>query len=163
MAEAGAAPRTAAATDTAPRPDVTDLRLELLGGLRLSRDGAPLTGLAYAKGRALLAYLALTGRPHTREALGSKVARSIGSESVRKHLEKLFAKHGPPKFIRADNGREFIGEELQLWLKGQGVAPVFIEKASPTQNCYIERVRPPDFRSIACGSLSPSERTSVSF
>jgi transposase InsO family protein len=76
---------------------------------------------------------------HTREALGSKVARSIGSESVRKHLEKLFAKRGRPKYIRADNGREFIGEELKLWLKEQGVTPIFIEKASPTQNCFIER------------------------
>jgi putative transposase len=76
---------------------------------------------------------------HTREALGSKVARSIGSESVRKHLAKLFAIHGTPKYIRADNGREFIGEELKLWLKEQGVTPIFIEKASPTQNCYIER------------------------
>jgi phage gpG-like protein len=35
---------------------------------------------------------------HTREAHGSKVARSIGSESVRKHLEKLFATHGKPKY-----------------------------------------------------------------
>ena len=50
---------------------------------------------------------------HTREALGSKVARSIGSESVRKHLERLFAKHGKPKYIRADNGREFISDIAQ--------------------------------------------------
>lgn len=76
---------------------------------------------------------------HTREALGSKVARSIGSESVRKHLERLFAKHGKPKFIRADNGREFISDTLKAWLLSQGVTAIFIEKASPTQNCYIER------------------------
>jgi putative transposase len=76
---------------------------------------------------------------HTREAYGSRVARSIGSESVKKHLEKLFAEQGKPKYIRADNGREFIGEELLRWLKDQGVTPVFIAKASPTQNCYIER------------------------
>jgi transposase InsO family protein len=76
---------------------------------------------------------------HTREAHESKVGRSIGSESVRKHLEKLFAKHGKPKYLRADNGREFISEALQKWLLDQGVTPIFIEKASPTQNCYIER------------------------
>lgn len=37
---------------------------------------------------------------HTREAHRSMVARSIGSESVRKHLEKLFAVHGRPKYLR---------------------------------------------------------------
>jgi transposase InsO family protein len=67
------------------------------------------------------------------------VARSIGSESVKKHLERLLARHGRPKYIRADSGREFIGEELQLWLKEQNVEPIFIAKASPTQNCIIER------------------------
>jgi transposase InsO family protein len=77
---------------------------------------------------------------HTREAHESKVARSIGSESVKKHLERLFAVNGTPKYLRADNGREFIGDELRRWLKDDhGVTPVFIEKASPTQNCYIER------------------------
>ena len=33
---------------------------------------------------------------HTRQAHESKVARSIGSELVRRHLEKLFAEHGKP-------------------------------------------------------------------
>jgi putative transposase len=90
---------------------------------------------------------------HTREALGSKVARSIGSESVRKHLERLFAIHGKPKYIRADNGREFIGEELKLWLKEQDVTPIFIEKASPTQNCYIERFNGSMRRELLNGEL----------
>lgn len=76
---------------------------------------------------------------HTREALGSHVARSIGAAHVSRHLAKLFAKHGVPKVIRADNGREFIAETGQQWLLEQGVTPVFVEKASPQQNCYIER------------------------
>lgn len=76
---------------------------------------------------------------HTREALGSKVARSIGSESVRQHLAKLFAIHGKPKFIRADNGREFIADRLLDWLGEQQIRGVFIAKASPQQNSYMER------------------------
>lgn len=64
----------------------------------------------------------------------------IGSYSVRQHLEKRFAKHGKPRYIRADNGWEFIGEEPTLWLKTQDVAPIFIAKASPTQNCLGEDV-----------------------
>lgn len=90
---------------------------------------------------------------HTREALGSKVGRSIGSESVRKHLEKLFAKHGRPKYIRADNGREFISDTLKTWLLSQDVTPIFIEKASPTQNCYIERFNGSMRRELLNGEL----------
>lgn len=76
---------------------------------------------------------------HTREALGSRVARSIGARDVIKHLDKLFGQHGRPKFIRADNGREFIADVVQDWLAQHQVHAAFIEKASPQQNCYIER------------------------
>jgi putative transposase len=76
---------------------------------------------------------------HTRVALGSLVARSIGAREVTVHLGRLFAAHGRPAFIRADNGRDFIADTVQEWLAEQKVRPVFIEKASPQQNCYIER------------------------
>ena len=61
--------------------------------------------------------------------------------------------HGKPKYLRADNGREFIGEDLQLWLKEQDVTPIFIEKASPTQNCYIERFNGSMRRELLNGEL----------
>lgn len=76
---------------------------------------------------------------HTRVALGSHVARSIGAKAVERHLEKLFAIHGKPKLIRADNGREFIAETLLNWLGDQQVHGVFIAKASPQQNAFTER------------------------
>jgi transposase InsO family protein len=66
---------------------------------------------------------------------------------------KLFATHGKPKYIRADNGREFIGAELKLWLKERGVTPMFIEKASPTQSCYIERFNGSMRRELLNGEL----------
>lgn len=75
----------------------------------------------------------------TRVALGSHVARSIGAPAVRKHLEKLFDIHGKPAMIRSDNGREFIATTLRNWLHDEGVQAVFIAKASPQQNCYVER------------------------
>ena len=56
---------------------------------------------------------------HTREALGSYVARSIGAPQVTKHLERLFARHGKPTFMRADNGREFIADTVLEWLAEQ--------------------------------------------
>ena len=85
MGVAVAAPRPAAPTDTAPPPGATGLRLELLGGLRLSRGGAPLAGFAYAKGRALLAYLALTGRPHPREALAALLWGDLPDAAARQN------------------------------------------------------------------------------
>ena len=75
----------------------------------------------------------------TRVALGSRVARSIGAADVVKHLEQLFAIHGRPELIRSDNGREFIAATVRDWPTGQGVEAVFIAKASPQQNCYVER------------------------
>lgn len=75
----------------------------------------------------------------TRVALGSKVARSIGAADVVKHLEQLFQIHGRPVMIRSDNGREFIAATVRDWLQTQGVTAVFIAKASPQQNCYVER------------------------
>lgn len=76
---------------------------------------------------------------HTRVALGSHCARSIGAREVQKHLEKLFELHGRPAIIRADNGREFIATTLREWLATEGVRGVFIAKAKPWQNGYMER------------------------
>ncbi len=45
------------------------LTLSLLGPLQVTLDDQPVTGLAYAKVRALLAYLAVEARPHGRDAL----------------------------------------------------------------------------------------------
>jgi transposase InsO family protein len=75
----------------------------------------------------------------TRVSLGSKVSRSIGAEAVVAHLSKLFETHGKPLAIRSDNGREFIASSVVDWLDNQGVEAVFIEKASPQQNPFIER------------------------
>jgi transposase InsO family protein len=76
---------------------------------------------------------------YTRRALGCRVAGSIGSRDVAETLEQLFARHGQPKLLRSDNGREFIADSLGQWLAGQGVQPVFIEYGSPWQNPYVER------------------------
>ncbi|MBP7688120.1 MAG: tetratricopeptide repeat protein [Thermoflexales bacterium] len=50
---------------------IGELQLRLLGGLRLDRDGAPLTGFISNKAPALLAYLAVTRRAHSRDALAT--------------------------------------------------------------------------------------------
>jgi putative transposase len=75
----------------------------------------------------------------TRRCVGCRVERSIGARDIISELEELFERHGKPRLLRSDNGREFIAETLADWLKDQGVTQVFIEKASPQQNAYVER------------------------
>lgn len=48
-----------------------DLQIHLFGGLRLTQAGTPLTSFISNKVPALLAYLAVNPRPHSREALAT--------------------------------------------------------------------------------------------
>lgn len=74
----------------------------------------------------------------TRRALVTKVARSIKSADVVQELKRLAAAHGAPRFMRSDNGPEFIAGKVTDWLKDQGAATAFIEPGSPWQNPFIE-------------------------
>jgi putative transposase len=76
---------------------------------------------------------------YTRVALGSYVASSIGATHVSAYLQELFDRHGTPSGIRSDNGREFIAATVRNMLAERGVEPIFVEKASPQQNSFIER------------------------
>jgi putative transposase len=76
---------------------------------------------------------------YTRLALGCRVARRISAADVIVELEELFARHGRPRLLRSDNGREFISARLSDWLAEQGVGQAFVERGSPQQNAYIER------------------------
>lgn len=75
----------------------------------------------------------------TRLGLGCRVDSSIGARDVVSELDELFLRNGRRRFLRSDNGREFIAESLVSWLESQGVEPLFIEKGSPQQNPYVER------------------------
>lgn len=77
---------------------------------------------------------------YTRVCVGFHVGYSIGADSVKTQLARLFAEHGAPAMIRSDNGREFIATGLLHWLReDMKVAPIHVAKASPQQNGFIER------------------------
>ena len=76
---------------------------------------------------------------YTRQALGALVDSSIGARDVIEFLGRLFELHGKPKGIRSDNGREFIAATVLDFLKERDVEAIFVEKASPQQNSFIER------------------------
>ena len=45
---------------------------------------------------------------------------------------------GAPKFIRSDNGPEFIADKIKKWLEQKHVGTLYIEPGSPWENGYIE-------------------------
>ena len=74
----------------------------------------------------------------TREALAIEVERSITSAGVIETLRYLFEVRGAPKFIRSDNGPEFIARTLREWLTSSGVGPLYIEPGAPWENGFNE-------------------------
>ena len=74
----------------------------------------------------------------TRESLAIEVGRSIRAKDVIAVLEYLFMVRGVPKFIRSDNGPEFIADTIKKWLKKKHVGTLYIEPGSPWENGYIE-------------------------
>lgn len=75
---------------------------------------------------------------YTRESLAVEVERSITAEYVVGVLEYLFMVRGVPKFIRSDNGPEFIAEAIRGWLKDKAVETLYIEPGCPWENGYAE-------------------------
>lgn len=76
----------------------------------------------------------------TRECVGAYVARSMGAAAVKANLQDAFARAGTrPAIIRSDNGREFIAASLVTWLAEQEIVAAHVAKASPQQNCFVER------------------------
>ncbi len=74
----------------------------------------------------------------TRECLAIEVARSFTARDVILALQYLFAVRGAPQYLRSDNGPEFIAKELQTWLSQAAVRTLYIQKASPWENGYME-------------------------
>jgi putative transposase len=75
---------------------------------------------------------------YTRECLISYVARRIRSREIIFILADLFIERGCPKYIRSDNGPEFIAKKLLGWFKTLDISPLFIEPGSPWENGYCE-------------------------
>lgn len=77
---------------------------------------------------------------YNRQALWIEVDTSLPSKRVEMVLDRLSAERGRyPKFLRSDNGSEFIANRLSDWAERHGVVLDFIEPGKPAQNAYIER------------------------
>jgi putative transposase len=74
----------------------------------------------------------------TRESLAIDVATSIRSARVLQVLEQVMRERGTPRYVRSDNGPEFVAQAVQRWLRARGVQTVYIEPGSPWQNAFGE-------------------------
>jgi putative transposase len=75
---------------------------------------------------------------YTRECLALEVNRTMTSENVLDVLRDLFVIRGVPKYLRSDNGPEFIALAIRKFLSAAGVGTLYIEPGSPWQNGYAE-------------------------
>lgn len=74
----------------------------------------------------------------TRECLAIEVATSAPAERVIRVLARLFATHGAPRYLRSDNGPEFIAQAIQNWLALHQAATLYIDPGCPWQNGFGE-------------------------
>jgi len=74
---------------------------------------------------------------HDRYAFPLLVAKHIGAEVVRNHLEALLT-YGRPQVIRRDNGAEFRSGAVQNWMARKRIQDEPIPKGKPFLNGFIE-------------------------
>lgn len=70
----------------------------------------------------------------TRECHDIDVQGSIRSKRVIEVLGRLVSLHGAPRFLRSDNGPEFVSRAILKWLHEAGIATAFIDPGRPWQN-----------------------------
>jgi putative transposase len=77
--------------------------------------------------------------PFNRQCKGVYIRHSIAGCRAIKLLDQSIEKYGKPKFIRSDNGPEFISKLFQKWMHNNDIGWLPIQKGKPQQNCFVER------------------------
>jgi len=97
---------------------VEGLQLILLGKPQISLDGAPVTGFTYNKALALLAYLAVTKRPHSRESLSGLLWGEMPDAAARANLRKILSVLRQTAAPNLDIGRQTVvfSRDSNYWL-----------------------------------------------
>ena len=70
----------------------------------------------------------------TRECLAIDVAGSLRSRRVVEVLAALVSTRGAPRFLRADNGPEFVSRALVTWMADENIETAFTDPGKPWQN-----------------------------
>jgi len=70
----------------------------------------------------------------TRESLAIDVAGGIRSGRVIEVLTQLVSVHGAPRYLRSDNGPEFVAAAILRWLTDAQIETALIDPGKPWQN-----------------------------
>ena len=70
----------------------------------------------------------------TRECLAIDVAGSIRSVRVIEVLAQLISTRGAPRYLRSDNGPEFVSKAILEWLDSANIETALIDPGKPWQN-----------------------------
>ncbi len=130
-------PLTSSPSDLAPLPE---LRLKLLGAPQITLDDVPLT-FKRRKAVALLAYLATTGRVHTREALASLLAGETDKDDqARSHLRNtLYDLCGQVgEYLLLTRETIALNPERPCWLDAEALQAAVMALRDP--GAYIDRL-----------------------
>jgi putative transposase len=75
----------------------------------------------------------------TRACVAIEVAGRLTAACVIQVLSTLVQRHGPPRYLRSDNGPEFIAHAIRTWLTQSGIQTAYIDAGKPWQNGTNER------------------------
>ena len=70
----------------------------------------------------------------TKEGLAIEVDGRIRSGRVIEVLSRLVSERGAPRYLRSDNGPEFVARALLKWIVDQGIETALIDPGKPWQN-----------------------------
>jgi putative transposase len=70
----------------------------------------------------------------TKEGLAIEVDGRIRSGRVIEVLARLVSERGAPKYLRSDNGPEFVARALLQWIADQGIETALIDPGKPWPN-----------------------------
>lgn len=76
---------------------------------------------------------------YSRECLAIDVAGGIRSGRVIEVLTQLISVHGAPRYLRSDNGPEFVAKAILRWLGKANIETAYIDPGKPWQNAAGER------------------------
>lgn len=74
----------------------------------------------------------------TKEGLAIEVDGRLRSSRVIEVLARLVSERGAPKYLRSDNGPEFVARALLQWIADQGIDTALIDPGKPWQNGVCE-------------------------
>lgn len=75
---------------------------------------------------------------YTRECLALEVERGLTSRAVIDIVAQVVLIRGAPRYIRSDNGPEFIAMAIRSYLEAAKIGTLYIAPGSPWENGYVE-------------------------